>query len=134
MVTRKPRRYLEHEQQALLFNWAILASSRYPELRLLHAIPNWAGVKGPREGAMRKRDGVKAGVPDVHLPVARGPYIGLWIEMKPPPALAGQKRLPTPDQKVWMAALREAGHRVEVCYSTQEARAVIEEYLSDRTR
>lgn len=35
----------------------------------------------------------------------------------------------TKDQRRWMDALREQGHRVEVCRSFQEARAVIEEYL-----
>lgn len=108
----------------MLFRWADLASLRLPELRLLHAVPNWAGVKGPAEGARRKAEGVRAGVPDLHLPIPRGPHPGLWIEMKSP---TGQ---PTKDQRRWMDALREEGHAVHLCRSWQEAKDAIEAYLA----
>jgi hypothetical protein len=117
------RRHPEHDEQALLFAWASMVALRAPELHLLHAVPNWAGVKGPREGAMRKREGVKAGVPDVHLPVARGGHYGLWIEMK-----AGTNRA-TKEQRRWMEALEREGHAVRLCRSFQEAKTVIEWYL-----
>ncbi len=124
MKLRAPRRHIEHEAQSLLFAWATLAALRHPELALLHAVPNWAGVKGPREGAMRKREGVKAGVPDVHLPIARGPYIGMWLEMKSP---TGK---PTKEQKRWIEALQAAGHYVALCRSSDEARREVESYLA----
>lgn len=113
----------EHAEQVLLFRRAALHRNRYPELALLHAVPNWAGVKGPREGAARKAEGVRAGVPDVHLPVARGGYIGLYIEMK-----YGSNK-PTPEQRRWLADLERAGHHCAVCWSADEAWAVLEAYL-----
>jgi hypothetical protein len=36
----------------------------------------------------------------------------------------------TADQDEWIAALREAGNRVEVCYTAGEAWQVIEDYLT----
>jgi hypothetical protein len=117
------RRDLEHQEQVALFEWVGLAKTRIPELRLLYAIPNWAGVKSPREGARRKAEGVRAGVPDLCLPVARGGFHGLYIEMK-----AGEKR-PTKDQQAWLRELQEQGYATRVCWSMGEARAMIESYL-----
>jgi hypothetical protein len=116
------REHREHYEQVALFQWAALMQGRYPELGLLHAIPN-AARRSPRQGAWMKAEGLRAGVPDVHLPVARGGCIGLWIELK-----AGKNR-PTGPQLEWLSALREAGHRVAVCYSCAEAVREIEGYL-----
>ena len=68
--------------------------------------------------------GVRAGVPDVCLPVPRGKYHGLYIEMKR--ADGGRLR---PDQEGWLEALREQGYRAEVCHGFDAARLVITEYL-----
>ena len=113
----------EHYEQVALFQWAAMSLQAHPELDLMYAIPN-AARRSPRQGAWMKAEGMKAGVPDVHLPVARGPYIGLWIELK-----AGNNK-PTQQQALRIAALREAGHRCEICYSWDAARSVIEEYLN----
>ena len=66
----------EAEEQAALFRWALLSRGRIPELDLLFHIPN-GGSRHPREAANLKRQGVKAGVPDLFLPIARGKYHGL---------------------------------------------------------
>ena len=57
--------------QETLFNWAQYQYARYPELELLYHIPN-GGKRDARTAANLKRQGVKAGVPDLHLPVALG--------------------------------------------------------------
>ena len=112
----------EHAQQVALFAWAAYAQAEYPELELLFAIPNGGHRHKATAGRLRA-EGVKRGVPDVCLPIPRGNYAGLWIEMK-----YGRNK-PTADQERWIEALRAAGHRVEVCYEWTEARDVIEEYL-----
>lgn len=126
----------EHAEQVLLFQRAELNANHRPELRLLHAVQNWAGVKGPREGARRKAEGVRAGVPDVHLPVPRGGYASLFIEMKQRrPCVTKTKGVrmvetkPTAAQVEWIEALRTAGNRVEVCHSAEEAWDVLMRYL-----
>lgn len=88
----------------------------------MYHIPN-EGKRSKSTGARLKAQGLKAGVPDVCLPTAHGGYIGLYIEMKVEP------NRPTENQKKWLRALREAGHMVAVCYSWDEARKLIEEYL-----
>jgi hypothetical protein len=54
-----------------------------PVLRkYLYHIPN-GGNRNPREAARMKRMGVRPGVHDYHLPVPRGIYHSLWVELKP---------------------------------------------------
>ena len=72
---------LEEAEQCALMEWAAYNAGKWPELRLLYHIPN-EGKRSIRAGARLKAQGLKRGVPDNHLPVARGGYIGLYIELK----------------------------------------------------
>jgi hypothetical protein len=59
-------------------------------------------------------------------------YPGLFIEMKAPYRRSKTGRGKggvEPEQEVWIDRLRRLGWRVEVCYSCDEARALICEYL-----
>ena len=80
---KPPRRTVPHEagEQAALFAWARLAEKQHPELALLFHVPN-GGRRDVIEAAHLKAQGVRAGVPDLCLPVARGGYHGLYIELK----------------------------------------------------
>lgn len=120
----------EDENQRALIKWATLATPRIPQLALLFAVPN-GGRRDAREAARLKGTGVKAGVPDLMLPVqipllsqreSRG-YAGLAIEMK-----SAKGRL-TPEQTRWHDMLRGAGWQVNICRSWMEAREVICAYL-----
>ena len=71
----------EHAEQVALFRWAAIARSRYPELALLYAIPN-GGHRHIQVARRLKAEGVKPGVPDICLPVPRGNWSGLYIELK----------------------------------------------------
>lgn len=115
----------EENMQIALFQWAALEQGRYPELRLLFHVPN-GGKRGKVEAARLKAAGVKAGVPDVCLPVPRGGYHGLYIELK-----AGKNR-PTADQTAWLTGLGQNGYRAAVCCSLDEATREIEAYLGLR--
>lgn len=125
MRTRRRNAHPEHDAQVALFQWARLMEPKHPELALLFAVPN--GMRTSIRTAVKaKAEGLKRGVPDVWLPVPQFRWIeyhGLVIEMKAP------KGTTSPEQKRWMAALREYGWRCEVCYSTQEAIDVILDYL-----
>ena len=116
----------EDVEQATLFTWAGLKSGQRPELQLLFHIPN-GGSRGKAEAARFKAEGVKAGVPDLFLPVSRGPYHGLFIEMK------RQKGGKVSDaQKAWIAALIDQGYLAVVCYGWKDAAELIEDYLDER--
>lgn len=115
----------EAQEQQTLFAWAALSVGKYPELALLYHIPN-GGSRNKIEAANLKRQGVKAGVPDICLPVARGGYHGLYIELK-----AGRNKT-TEKQQEWLTALERQGYQAVVCYGWEEAKKAIEEYLFER--
>lgn len=118
----------EEQEQIALFTWATLAVAvgDYPDLALLYHIPN-GGLRDKATAQALKRAGVRAGVPDLHLPVARHGFYGLWIELK----RANRSNHPTPDQEWWIEQLRVQGYRVEVCYGADEAIQIVEEYLGE---
>jgi len=95
-----------------------------PELKLMFAIPN-GGQRHIAVANKLRQEGVKAGIPDLMLAVGRGPYHGLFIEMK-----AGKNK-PTAKQQEWIESLRRQLYFVEVCRSFDEARLLIEWYLDE---
>ena len=120
----KPRIPQESEEQQALIRWAdYMAATVRPELRLLYHIPN-GGTGGEGEAGRFRAEGVRAGVPDLCLPVARGEYHGLYIELK---RTKGGKI--SEKQKEWLDALEKEGYCAAVCHGWDEAREKIETYL-----
>lgn len=113
----------EDAEQTALFRWAAYNSRKYPELELMFHIPN-GGKRGKAEAARFRAMGVRAGIPDIFLPAARGGSHGLFIEMK----RIHQGRV-SEDQKRMMARLEEAGYMCRVCRGWCEASEVIIKYL-----
>ena len=113
---------LEAQEQENLITWCNLQSRKYPELNLIFHIPN-GGSRNKVEAFNLKKQGVKAGVPDLFFPVAKKGYYGLFIEMKV------KNNKPTENQKKWLNALAEQGFLTTVCYSFEEARKTILNYL-----
>ena len=111
----------ETTEQIRLMNWARMNEEFVPELRLLHHIPN-EGIR--TNGPVLKAAGMKAGVPDLSLPVPRRGFHGLYIEMK-----FGKGRA-TEEQKAFIKALQEQGYKVAVAYGAEQAREVIRHYLA----
>lgn len=102
---------------------------RYPELSLIFAIPNSGGLKGGFRSniglVMRsKREGVKKGVPDLFLPVARDIWHGLFIEMKRP----GEKA--KPDQIAWHDLLVIEGYRVLIISDVEKGLEEVLAYMA----
>lgn len=114
---------IEDNEQMTLFEWAKRMQARYPELRLLYHIPN-EGRRTAREGARLKAMGLKSGVPDLCLPVARGAFHALYIELKAP-----KNGRITEHQKEWLNGLALAGNDTHVCYGWEEAAEVLRGYL-----
>jgi len=113
----------EHDEQVKLFQWAAYRLGVYPELALMHAIPN-GGQRNIVVAAKLKAEGVKSGVPDVCLPVARGGYHGLYLELK-----HGRNKA-TAEQSYWLDRLIAQGYRAVVVHEFEGARAAILEYLA----
>ncbi len=129
----------EAGEQTALFCWAAMERKRYPELEWLYAIPN-GGARGDARSAMirggqLKAQGVKAGVSDICLPVKRGPWSGLYIELKRVslrPARQGSSGGVSPEQKAFGAFVASQGFGFAVCYGWSEASQVIKSYLDWR--
>lgn len=117
------RSLTEHALQASVFQWAEILHGQYPELRMLYAVPN-GGHRSKAVAGKLKAEGVRPGVLDCHLPIARKGFIGLWIEHK-----AGKNGL-TDEQKWWYAKLKLEGHLVVISRSFETTREVILDYLS----
>jgi len=116
----------EDAEQMALFRWAELQAGKYPELRLLFHIPN-GGSRGKAEAGRFRAMGVKAGVPDLFLPVARDgpiPRHGLFIELK-----RTKRGRVSAEQAAWITELRARGYTAEVCYGWEEAAQEIMHYL-----
>lgn len=119
-IIRSPKKEADH--QANVIAWSQLHRDRFPELCLLHHIPN-GGSRDLREAARLKTQGVRAGVPDLCLPVARGKYHGLYIEMKT------ETGRPTTEQKWWGEQLLAQGYMWGVCHGWESAVRALEWYL-----
>lgn len=114
---------LEDAEQRIIFQWAAMETAARPELGMLYAIPN-GGKRAIKTAIALKAQGVKAGVPDMCLPVARGAYHGLYIELK-----RQRGGTVSDNQKEWITALTEQGYKAEVCRGAEEAIGTIKEYL-----
>ena len=115
----------ESKHQQAVIKWSQQSSirSKWPELALLHHIKNETR-EGAKQIAIDKAIGVKKGVPDLSLPVPRGRYHGLYIEMKNDAGRASQ------EQKWWGERLTEQGYRWEVCHGWRSAVQSLEWYLT----
>ena len=124
--TKKPKgiRISESEEQQVVMQWAAMREGQYPELALFHHIPN-GGSRREGERAKLAAEGVKPGVPDLHLPVARGKWHGLWIEMK------AKDGTPSREQLRWIAMLAAQDNKAVVCYGADQAIREIVEYMME---
>ena len=114
----------ESGHQEALFNWAAYRTGLMPELQYMYHVPN-GGKRDKATAAVLKRQGVKAGVPDIMLPAARAGYHGLYIELK------RQRGGRTSDhQSEWLDALSAQGYKAALCYGWEQAAGTIIEYLT----
>jgi hypothetical protein len=113
----------EHAHQVALIDWWRLQHKRYglPEFALL-AIPN-GGQRNKAVAAKLKAEGVRKGVLDLFMPVPRGVFNGLWIEMK-----YGYNKL-TKEQTEFRAFAEQQRYKVVACWSWEEAKNEIGGYL-----
>ena len=119
----------EHRIQVSCVRWFRL---KYPHLfARLFAVPN-GGRRDKVTAAKLKAQGVKAGIPDLQLAMARGGYFGLFIEFKATPPHDAEV---SKSQKDMLAKLQEQGYLAIVCRGMNEAMAQIGAYLDlPRTR
>jgi hypothetical protein len=116
----------EATEQEALFHYLAIIAPRVPAVAWAFHCPN--GEKRDKAVAARLQAmGVKAGVPDVLLPVrsADGRYVGLAIELK-----HGQN-VATREQEAWLTELERQGWMTLVCYDWTQAARYLLRYLGE---
>ncbi len=130
-------KHIEDLHQEAIIKWAKFKllpdlyhiTSNSKVIDFLYAIPN-GGKRNKNEAARLKRQGVKAGVSDLHLALPMNGCHGLWLEMKRPIITKQAKPKISTEQQIWLDRMRSVGFEACVCYGWQEAKVVIEKYLS----
>ena len=115
----------ESVEQIALFKWADFARGKYPSLSLMYHIPN-GGKRTLQAGGKLKSEGLRAGVPDICLPVPSGGYHGLYIELKVHGGRVSK------EQKQWLSDLSAEGYKALICYGFDEAKDTILGYLQNK--
>ena len=105
----------EELEQAAVVSWC-----EVKHIPIIH-IPN-EGKRSAAYAARLKRMGLRPGFPDLFIPLARGIYHGLFIEMK----YAGGRA--SGAQEGWLRLLSKEGYAVSICYGFDEAKRIIEKY------
>lgn len=114
----KPRQYPETEIQIAVIEWC--RAKGYPFNRI-YAIENERSCT-PQQAARRKAMGIKSGVSDLFLPIARNGFYSLYIELKSP-----KGKLSQPQKDFIQESLQE-GYFATVCFSVDEAIKVLTDY------
>lgn len=114
----------EHGEQAALIEMCDWTGYPY---NLIYAVPN-GGKRDKREAARLKAEGVRAGMLDLVLPLARvrpsgGIWCGLYLELK-----VGRNTT-SPEQDEWIEKLTAEGYRCEVRYYCDPAWRLLQEYV-----
>lgn len=121
----------EDAHQIALFGYFAQPEVRelYPDTQWLFHIPN-GGSRHKAEAGKLRAMGVKRGVPDICLPVRRGKFAGLWIELKKPANPNKRAGRTSSEQDTWITHLREQGFGAAVCEGWHVARDMIISYLN----
>jgi hypothetical protein len=123
---KKPRQIRvdrEGQEQAALLQELKL---RMPGVEaLIYHVPN-GGQRHKLVAIKLKGQGVKAGVPDLVLPMARGGYFGLYLEFKATPP---NDAAVSASQSTWIRRLSEQGYLAIICRGHFDAMEQIRAYL-----
>lgn len=102
----------EAQHQAALFDFLAAIAGRVPAVAWAFHVPN--GEHRHKAVAVRlKAQGVKAGVPDVLLPVRAGGFVGLVLELKRPSRRRAKDGGVAPEQERWLDHLEVVGWNVQ---------------------
>ncbi len=124
VLTRAPAVDYEGMEQKALFSWLAI---RHPVAgKLAFHVPN-GGHRLKGVAAKLKGQGVKAGVSDLVLPMARGGYFGLFIEFKATPP---HDAVVSPSQHSFLQGVELQGYLGIVCRGLNAAMEVIDGYMA----
>lgn len=114
----------ELTEQQTVIEWCEVMSGQFPELKTIYHIPN-EGKRSRIGGGALRASGLKAGVPDLCLPVSRGGWNALYIEMK-----KDRTCKCTQEQINFQKLLSRYGNLCYTAYGANDAINAINNYLS----
>lgn len=118
----------ESDEQQWLFEWAKRQEKVYPGLELMYHIAN-EGKRSAAGGKSLVEQGLKKGVPDICLPVAKGGYHGMYVELKRTKGgRVGE------EQEKWLSELKNQGYHTALCRGWEQAKNEIAAYMSGKRK
>lgn len=112
---------LESDLQKAIIRWSSTLEPRFPEFKWIYHIPN-GGKRNSFEAQGLKDQGVRAGIWDLALDVARGGFHGWRCELKKP----GSNPVLRPEQAEYGVFLEQQGY---CCIVSSEFEQVKEHLL-----
>lgn len=113
----------ESQMQVAVIAWCRLQRNGLEQA--IH-IPN-EGKRSPRRGAQLKREGMKPGVLDIFIPLAKGGWHGMWLELK------SHGKKPTADQSRFLTGMIAQGYLAAWTDSQDVALRMLADYAAGRT-
>lgn len=124
------RKHTDHEgtEQKHLLSW--MKVNNNPVIRsmaeVVYHVPN-GGTRNGREAANLKEQGTRAGVSDLVIPMARGGYFGLYLELKATPP---HNSMLAESQQGWLLKVHRNGYAAALAVGKAEAQEIIDRYAS----
>jgi len=118
----------EYQEQVDVFKWAESRAEQFPELRFLEGSLNGVRLQLGQVVKAKRAGCIKKDRPDIHLPIMRGGYASLFIELK---KKGGEVR---DGQKEYLLGLQNYGNYCAICYGADAAISTIIKYLTEKLR
>ena len=115
----------ESREQQIIFEWASWNKNKYPGIEAMYHIAN-EGKRSASNGSRLKREGLKSGVSDICVPVAKCGYNNLYIELK------SGKNKATREQLNFINLINKYGGKALIVYEADNAIEVIKAYFEGR--
>ncbi len=115
---------MKHEEskiQQVIISWCELNKQKYKDIEFIHHSPN-GGFRNIREASRFKKEGVRAGFPDLFLAVPQKGFNGLFVEVKT------SKGKLSPNQKLWKEKSINNGYAFYIVRSLEDFINVIKDY------
>lgn len=117
---------MNHKESAEMSLCIAWLEAQYPEYsKLCFHVPN-EFVGSIQAKMRRKKQGVRAGVPDLFHMIPTSSSHGLIVELKPPAPFKSQL---SSAQKWWISTLEKNGYTASVCKGFIEYQIVVKEYF-----
>lgn len=113
-------KHLESYEQIAYFEWL---ARKWPKVYELSTANAAGGKRNAREAARLKREGIKAGWPDIFIALPVENYHALFIELKAP------KGRPTKKQIEVIEQLNSHSYCAGVCYGWEQAMEATHNYI-----